>query len=64
MSDVINFEQSLLPLKKMESLLPVEKIKYQAGTPFPHCVFDDFFDDNIVEKVLSEFPGKKRYRLD
>lgn len=58
MSDIINFEKSLLPLEKMESLLPGTKIKYQEGTPFPHFVFDDFFDDNVVEKVLSEFPGK------
>ena len=42
----------------MESLLPDAKIKYQEGAPFPHFVFDDFFDDNVVEKVLSEFPGK------
>ena len=58
MSDLMNFEQSPLPLTRMESLLPDAKIKYQEGVPFPHFVFDDFFDDNVVEKVLSEFPGK------
>ncbi|MDG1929629.1 MAG: 2OG-Fe(II) oxygenase, partial [Nitrospinaceae bacterium] len=54
----MNFEQSPLPLTRMESLLPDAKIKYQEGAPFPHFVFDDFFDDNVVEKVLSEFPEK------
>ncbi len=58
MSDIISFDQSPLPLTRMESLLPDTKIKYQEGVPFPHIVFDDFFDDNVVEKVLSEFPGK------
>ena len=58
MSDSINFNQSPLPLTRMESLLPDAKIKYQEGVPFPHFVFDDFFDGNVVEKVLSEFPGK------
>ena len=58
MNDIINFEESPLPLTRMESLLPGAKTKYQDGAPFPHIVFDDFFDNNVVEKVLSEFPGK------
>ena len=58
MSGIMNFEQSPLPLTRMESLLPDAKIKYQEGVPFPHFVFDDFFDDHVVEKVLLEFPGK------
>jgi len=58
MNDIINFDQSPLPLTRMESLLPLAKTKYQDGAPFPHIVFDDFFDGNVVEKVLSEFPEK------
>ena len=58
MSDIMNFNQSPLPLTRMESLLPLAKTEYQDGAPFPHIVFDDFFDGNVVEKVLSEFPGK------
>ena len=52
MSDIINFEKSLLPLEKIESLLPDTKIKYQEGTPFPHFVFDDFFDVLVSYEVI------------
>ena len=56
MSGIRNFDQSPLPLARMESLLPDAKIKYQEGVPFPHFVFDDFFDDNVVEKYFQSFP--------
>jgi len=58
MNDIINFDQSPLPLTRMESILPLARTEYQDGAPFPHIVFDGFFDGNVVEKVLSEFPGK------
>jgi len=29
---------------------------YKHAIPFPHIVFNDFFDTNILEKVLAEFP--------
>ena len=54
----MSFERSPLPLKRMESVLPVAKKEYKDGVPFPHIVFDDFFDHHIAERVLSEFPGK------
>ena len=50
----MNFEQSPLPLKRMESLLPDAKIKYQEGAPFPHFVFDDFFDD-LFDVFFDDF---------
>ncbi len=30
--------------------------KYQTNKPYPSIYIDDFFDENILEKVLEEFP--------
>jgi Rps23 Pro-64 3,4-dihydroxylase Tpa1-like proline 4-hydroxylase len=35
--------------------------KYQTNKPYPSIYIDDFFDKNILEKVLEEFP--KVYQL-
>ena len=53
-----NFKESLLPLGKMRLLLPEAKNNYAQAEPFPHIYFDDFFDNNVVERVLKEFPGE------
>ena len=53
-----NFKESLLPLEKMRLLLPEAKKNYAQAEPFPHIYFDDFFDNNVVERVLEEFPGE------
>jgi Rps23 Pro-64 3,4-dihydroxylase Tpa1-like proline 4-hydroxylase len=58
MSDILNFDKSPIPLEKMEDLLPTAKVKYQGALPFPHIVFDNFFDDAVLNKVISEFPEK------
>jgi hypothetical protein len=29
---------------------------YATGKPYPHIVLDDFFDPNIVNEILDEFP--------
>ena len=29
---------------------------YSKATPFPHAVFENFFDENFLNKVLDEFP--------
>ena len=58
MSAILNFERPPLPFEKMKALLPTAKKLYQEASPFPHIVFDDFFDAEVAEKVLSEFTGK------
>ena len=30
--------------------------KYTSAEPFPHIVVDNFFDENILNKILEEFP--------
>ena len=59
MSAILNFEKSPLPLERMQALLPIAKKKYKEASPFPHIVFDDFFDLEVADKILSEFPGRK-----
>ena len=59
MSAITDFKGSLLPLEKMKSLLPEAKKTYAQAEPFPHIYFDDFFDNDVVERVLKEFPGEK-----
>ncbi len=56
MSAINDFKESLLPLGKMKSLLPEAKKTYAQAEPFPHIYFDDFFDNDVVERVLKEFP--------
>ena len=50
-----NFDESLLPLRKMRSILPEAKKAYAEAEPFPHIYFDDFFDNNVVENNLETF---------
>jgi hypothetical protein len=47
---------SFLPLARMKVLTESAYSTYSQAAPFPHIVFDDFFDAGLVELVLSEFP--------
>ena len=31
-------------------------IVYKKNKPYPHIVMEDFFHNNMIEKVLKEFP--------
>jgi hypothetical protein len=45
-----------LPLARMAELAKSAPAQYAAARPFPHVVFDDFFDPALLESVLAEFP--------
>ena len=45
-----------LPLARMQELAESGYSSYIKATPFPHVVFDDFFDPQLLELVLAEFP--------
>jgi hypothetical protein len=45
-----------LPLARMKELAASAHPVYARAAPFPHIVFDDFFDPNLVDMVLAEFP--------
>ena len=48
---------AFLPLARMGQLAESAHSSYLHAQPFPHAVFDDFFDPTLLEKVLSEFPA-------
>ena len=35
------------------------KPKYARNDPFPHIVFDNFIDKNLIENIFLEFPSLK-----
>jgi len=45
-----------LPLTRMRSTAAAAHEAYINAQPFPHVVFDDFFDPELLEQVLGEFP--------
>ena len=49
--------ESFLPLARMRELGKTAHSTYIDAQPFPHIVFDNFFDPELVDRVLSEFPA-------
>ena len=43
------------------SLAKNKSKSYQQNSPFPNIYFDDFFDDNFLTEVLSEFPDLSKH---
>ena len=50
--------ETFLPLPRMQELAKLAAGSYRRATPFPHAIFDDFFDPAMLELVLSE--GRNR----
>lgn len=48
--------ESFLPLSRMRQVEDSAAVQYAAAKPFPHIVFDNFFDPELVDAVLAEFP--------
>jgi Rps23 Pro-64 3,4-dihydroxylase Tpa1-like proline 4-hydroxylase len=47
---------TFLPLERMSELAKSGASSYQQAKPFPHIVIDNFFDPELLERVLQEFP--------
>jgi hypothetical protein len=47
---------SFLPLERMKQEAATGYQVYSTAKPYPHIVFDNFFDPEIVESILQEFP--------
>ena len=45
-----------LPLRRMRDMAASAHAEYLNADPFPHVVFDNFFDDSLIDEVLAEFP--------
>ena len=59
MNSISNISLSLgsfLPLSRMAEIAKSAHASYTSAKPFPHVVFDDFFDPALLDRVLSEFP--------
>src|SRR5882762_11349665 len=50
---------SFLPLQRMQDAMASAHSDYVSAKPFPHVVFDNFFDPKLVELILEEFPKPK-----
>jgi 2-oxoglutarate-Fe(II)-dependent oxygenase superfamily protein len=48
--------ESFLPLSRMKKLTESAHVAYLSAKPFPHVVFDDFFDPGLLDVVLADFP--------
>src|ERR1700732_3384228 len=48
---------SFLPLSRMREVSETAYSTHINAKPFPHIVFDDFFDPALVDQVLGEFPA-------
>ena len=49
-----------LPLPRMRELAKSARASYLNAKPYPHVVFDNFFDPAVLELVLAEFPKPAR----
>lgn len=45
-----------LPLSRMNEIAASAHSDYAKAKPFPHVVFDNFFDPRMLEQILIEFP--------
>ena len=41
----------------LEDIAKSNQSEYTNGDPFPHIVFDNFFNNEILEKIITEFPN-------
>jgi hypothetical protein len=53
---------SFLPTERMREVMPAARSAYLNAKPFPHVVFDDFFDPHILDLILEEFPKPNQIR--
>jgi Rps23 Pro-64 3,4-dihydroxylase Tpa1-like proline 4-hydroxylase len=48
--------EAFLPLSRMADCAMGANAVYANAKPFPHIVFDDFFDPQLLDRILEEFP--------
>ncbi len=54
--------ESFLPVSRMKELAKSARSAYLDAKPFPHVVFDNFFDPGLLNRVLQEFPKPGQIR--
>jgi hypothetical protein len=53
---------TFLPIGRMKEELQGARTSYLGAKPFPHIVFDNFFDPDLVDSILTEFPRPNQIR--
>jgi hypothetical protein len=47
---------AFLPLNRMREAAAAAHAEYANAKPFPHIIFDNFFDPALLDMILTEFP--------
>jgi hypothetical protein len=55
---------AFLPLERMREEEPTAHQRYMSAKPYPHIVFDNFFDPTLIDQVVEEFPKPDAIRWD
>jgi hypothetical protein len=55
--EVNSFDNRLFPFERWSSQADRLCLSYQQAQPYPHIVLEDFFSDNVIRRVVSEFPN-------
>jgi Rps23 Pro-64 3,4-dihydroxylase Tpa1-like proline 4-hydroxylase len=48
---------TFLPLARMKEISETAHADYMNAKPYPHVVLDNFFDPELLEQILGEFPA-------
>jgi 2OG-Fe(II) oxygenase superfamily len=54
--------ETFLPLDKMRAIASEARLSYAKAKPYPHVCFDNFFDPELLDTVLTEFPKPGQIR--
>ena len=54
---------SFLPRARMNEIGASGHATYVNAKPYPHIVLDDFFDPELVDGILDEFPKTRCHPL-
>ena len=50
----------VLPYARMKQVVETKTDEYSTAHPFPHIVIDNFFEPEVLERVLDDFPDMTR----
>lgn len=51
--------ESMLPLDRLRRERDALRATYIAAKPFPHVVMDHFFDENVLDRAIADFPRRQ-----
>src|SRR3954469_9191683 len=60
----VTFEQfddtisRMVPIDRLTVLKEDVRREYVSAKPYPHAVLDGFFDEDVLDRLISEFPQR------